>query len=552
MKEDNKIELKDLEPLIQNESHSINVVKKSEKVVEEKEKKKGCQFPSAFTILLIIHTLIFLLIYIIPKGKYDTIQYSNGYFIIKSQNKSDLIVNATEEYLEKIGIKVPLSSFEKGFLKKPISIPNTYKRIDGETTYFGNLILYPILGLIDSADISFFIMLLGGCLNILNEMNALSSGIKALSRITKGKEFVLLCLVYLLISIGSNLYGMSTETLPFYPILMPIFLKSGIDGVLGVASLFISIFIGNMFSTVNAFSVVIASYSSGVNFLDGIYFRIICLVIINILTLLYFYSYYRKIKIDEKNSIVFEIKQKLENKFLKDEKNKEDNENEDNIEEISNKIKKEKFTLKQKIVLLIFLFSIIGLVLGVLLFNWWFEHMGAVFLMIGIILMFFVGKNEKEAVKIFMKGVSDFAEFCVISGISRGVNITLDKGQIADTILYGLTNITVGLPKIIFAILMFIIFIFLGFLISGWSSLAILAVPVIAPLADEVNCSRTLVVNAYLFGQSYIQLISPTSSILIILELVGIQYNHWLKFIYPYMIVLFILLIIFIIINTFI
>ena len=44
MKEDNKIELKDLEPLIQNESHSINVVKKSEKVVEEKEKKKDANF----------------------------------------------------------------------------------------------------------------------------------------------------------------------------------------------------------------------------------------------------------------------------------------------------------------------------------------------------------------------------------------------------------------------------------------------------------------------------------------------------------------------------
>ena len=53
--------------------------------------------------------------------------------------------------------------------------------------------------------------------------------------------------------------------------------------------------------------------------------------------------------------------------------------------------------------------------------------MGAVFLMIGIILMFFVVKYEREAVKIFMKGVSDFAEFCVISGISRGVNITLVK-----------------------------------------------------------------------------------------------------------------------------
>jgi len=164
--------------------------------------------------------------------------------------------------------------------------------------------------------------------------------------------------------------------------------------------------------------------------------------------------------------------------------------------------------------------------------------------------MIILGKKEKEAVKIFMQGISDFAEFAVIAGISRGINITLEKGQIADTILYGLSNITIGLPKIVFAILIFIIFIFLGFLISGWTSLAILAMPVIAPLADEANCSRSLVVNAYMFGQSYIGIISPIGSVLIMLQLVGIQYNYWFKFIYPYMIILFIFLIIFIIINT--
>ena len=552
MQEDSEKELKDIESLIPQERLSINKDDESEKESEIKEKKKGCQFPSSFTILLIIHTIIFLLTYIIPKGKYDTIQYDKGTFVIKSQNQSDIAVNATQEFLEKKGIKVPLSSFEKGYIKNPISIPNTYKRIEGETTNIGNLLLFPILGLIDSADISFFIMLLGGCLNILNEMNALSSGIRSLSRITKGKEFLLLCLIYLIISTGSNLYGMSAETLPFYPILMPIFLKSGIDGILGFASLYIGIFTGNMFSTVNAFSVVVASYSSGINFLDGIYFRIICLLIINIITILYFYYYYRKIRLDEKNSIVYDIKHKLEDKYLKDENDKKDNEKDNNvkIEEMTNKLEKEKFTLKQKIVLLILLGSIIGLVLGVILFNWWFEHMGAIFLMIGIILMFLLGKKEREAVKIFMQGVSDFAEFSVLAGISRGINITLDKGQISDTILYGLTNITVGLPKIIFAILMLIIFIFLGILISGWTSLAILAMPVIAPLADEVNCSRALVVNAYMFGQSYIELISPTSIILIFLELVGIQYNYWIKFIFPYMIILLILLIVFIIINT--
>ena len=450
-------------------------------------------------------------------------------------------------------VKVPLSSFEKGYIKNPISIPNTYKRIHGETTNFFNIMLYPILGLIDSADISFFLMLLGGCLEILNDMNALSSGIKALRKVTKGKGFLLLWLIYLLISIGSNTYGMSQETLAFYPIIMPIFLKSGIDGILGFASLFLGIFIGNMFSTVNAFSVVVASYSPGINFLNGIAFRAICFILLDALTILYFYIYYRKITKDEKESIVYDIKKQLEDKYLIDEKEENEKEKESNktdIEKLSNEIQKEKFTCKQIIVLIIFLCSIIGLVLGIILFNWWFEHMGAIFLTSGLILMIFLGKNEKAAVKVFMKGVSDYAEFAIIIGFSRSINIALNKGQITDTVLNALTNITVGLPKSIFAILMFIIFIFLGMIISGWTGLAILTMPVVAPLADGANCSRTLVVNAYLFGQSFIQIISPTCSILFMIEIAGMQYNHWVKFIYPYLIILFVLLIILMIINT--
>jgi uncharacterized ion transporter superfamily protein YfcC len=539
-------EINDLDELIPNSNESQN--NKDEKVSQTEENKEGCQFPSAFTILLIIHCVVFILIYIIPKGKYDTIEYSSGNFTIKSYGKKDDEVKATKEYLEEKGIKVPLSSFENGYIKNPISIPNTYKRINVETTNFLNIVYYPILGLIDSADISFFLMLLGGCLNILTEMNAISSGIRALSKVTKGKGFLLLCLVYIIITIGANTYGMSEETLPFYPILMPIFLKSGIDGILGVGGLFLGISIGNMFSTVNAFSVVVASYSAGINFLEGIVLRIICLILLNTLTILYFYHYYRKIQLDEKSSIVYEIKKKLEDKYLKDEK--DEKENNDKTGKFKKEIKDEKFTIKQKIVLILFLSSIIGLVVGVLIFNWWFEHMGSIFLVLGIILMFFLGKKESSAIKVFMQGVSDFAGFGIILGFSRGINITLEKGLIADTILNALINITVGLPKIIFAILMFIIFIFLGFLISGWTSLAILSMPVVAPLADEVNVSRTLVINAYMFGQSYIQIISPSALILIVLELVGIQYNHWIRFIYPYMIILFVLLVIILMINT--
>ncbi len=96
---------------------------------------------------------------------------------------------------------------------------------------------------------------------------------------------------------------------------------------------------------------------------------------------------------------------------------------------------------------------------------------------------------------------------------------------------------------------MFIIFIVIGIFIQSTSGLAVLAMPIMAPLADQVNCNRNVVVNAYLFGQALVSLMAPTGYILIVLRLVGIQYNYWIKFIWPLILILFIYLLILIILN---
>lgn len=72
------------------------------------KKKKCCKFPSAYTILLIIEIIVFILTYIIPKGKFNTIEYLKGKFIIKFPNETDEILNATEKVLEEKGINIPL------------------------------------------------------------------------------------------------------------------------------------------------------------------------------------------------------------------------------------------------------------------------------------------------------------------------------------------------------------------------------------------------------------------------------------------------------------
>lgn len=75
------------------------------------------------------------------------------------------------------------------------------------------------------------------------------------------------------------------------------------------------------------------------------------------------------------------------------------------------------------------------MIVGVILLDWWFEEITAVFFCIAIILIFLSGKGEEEGIKAFMKGGGDFFSVAIIIGIGKGINITLDEGKISDTIL---------------------------------------------------------------------------------------------------------------------
>ena len=539
---------------VDNINNSARSTENMSDKVQESNKSSGCKFPTAYTILVIIEFIFFILTYIIPKGKFDTIEYSDGKFIVKSYNKTDKIHNATEEVLDEYGIKIPLANFIDGYIKGAISIPNTYQEIQGENKNFFSVFVYPIKGLIDSCGIAFFLFVLGGTINILIEMNALSAGIAALGRVTKGREFILLILVLVITSFGGTTFGFMEEVLPFYPILIPIFLKSGFDVLLGMGGLFLGSMMGCMFSTVNAFSVVIASYSAGINFVDGIYFRLVCLVLGDILATFYLYFYYLRIKKDMTYSIVYDIRQELEEKYLKEENKENDVKVSDEEENLLLKEKEEdknnKFTWPQKIGLIILMIGFGVMIYGVLALNWWFEHMTAVFLIAAIIFMFLYNEGEQKGIDVFIRGASEFVGVSIVIGLARGINITLDEGNISDTILNTMINLIDGFPKILFAILMLIIFIILGFFIQSSSGLAVLSMPVFAPLADNANCSRTVVINTYMMGQYLIGFIAPTGICLIVLQLVGIPYNYWIKFIWPYLLICFIFLIVLVIVNA--
>ena len=577
------------------EAFNIEVTKKDnnldnltmeEKIQEFQKKGSGCYFPSAHFILLILQVIIFLLTYVIPKGKYQCILYDEDAkkFFVIVYNKTSTPVknpyNATQETLDRFKIKIKLENFLNGYVKEDVAIPGTYERLEEiEQIDFMQLFTYPLKGLIDAADIAFFLMMIAGCLNLLIEMNSFLAAMEALSRCGKNGGIILLCCVYFVLSIGGSALGFEEEILSFYPALMPAYIRCGIDPALAAASIYFGSIVGNMFSTLNPFGTVIGSYLAGVNFIDGIAFRVVSFIIGDAVVIGYFVYYHITVTKHPEKSIVYEIIEDIRIKVLKDEKNKEkkereresnevdgENKNDNKVDDYSlndngmsddeekglkePKLKYIEFTWKQKISLILFGLAFVVMIVGVTALKWWFEEMGSVFFILGIILIVLSGKGEKEGIEIFAKGAGDFVNIILIIGLARGINLTLDDGFIEDTVLYALSGFVEGVSKVAFAVIIFFVYIILGFFIQNGTGLAVLSIPVFAPLCDQVGCSKNVLVNAFMYGQNMIEFVSPTGLSLIVCQIIGMKYIHWLKFVWKVMIPLFILLIILVILDA--
>ena len=86
---------------------------------------------------------------------------------------------------------------------------------------------------------------------------------------------------------------------------------------------------------------------------------------------------------------------------------------------------------------------------------------------------------------------------------------------------------------------------------SSTSGTAVLTIPVIAPLAESVDVGRETIVNAYQYGHGLFNLINPSSLILAFLGVAHIGYDRFLKFIWPLLIMLAIVIMLFLTISVY-
>ena len=122
----------------------------------------------------------------------------------------------------------------------------------------------------------------------------------------------------------------------------------------------------------------------------------------------------------------------------------------------------------------------------------------------------------------------------LIIGLARGIVVIMDAGHITDTILHAAEGTVAGLGRVAFINAMYWIEVGMSFLVPSTSGLAVLSMPILAPTGDFAGVPRDLVVTAYQSASGIVNLITPTSAVVMGGLAIGrVPYQRWLRFIWP-------------------
>ncbi|MAU54162.1 MAG: C4-dicarboxylate ABC transporter [Roseovarius sp.] len=429
---------------------------------------------------------------------------------------------------------IPAGQYDRAMneeVGREIAVPGTYQTVEPNPQGFVDVMLAPVAGFYDpdsyaanAIDVALFVLLLGGFLGVVNATNAIDTGIQTAMVRLKGREIWMIPILMSLFALGGTTYGMAEETLAFYALLIPVVIAAGYDSVTGVAIILIGAGIGTLGSTINPFATVIASNAAGIPFTDGIALRLVLLLGGLAICVAYVMRYASKVKADPARSVVAAQRDSDRQFFL--------NETDATFEE-------PKLSGTQKLVLILFFATFAVMIWGVSSQGWWMARMGALFFGMAIVVGLVARMGEKKLTSSFVDGAKDLLGVALVIGLARGIVVIMEQGLIADTILNSAADTLGGLPEVAFINLMLWIEIGMSFLVPSSSGLAVLSMPILAPLGDFAGVGRDLVVTAYQSASGLVNLITPTSAVVIGGLAIGrVSFDRWVVFVWPLLLIL--------------
>jgi uncharacterized ion transporter superfamily protein YfcC len=382
----------------------------------------------------------------------------------------------------------------------------------------------PLKGFLRLAEIIAFIFIIGGAFSIFNESGAIAAGTQRLVKMMKGREFLLIPIVMTFFSLFGAVFGMCEEAMPFVLIFVPLALSLGYDSFVGVSLSFLAAGVGFAGAFLNPFTLQIAQGIAGVPPVSGWEYRLIVWIVVTTVTIVWVMLYAAKVKKNPRASAMYDIDCER-----REELKRQQQEN-------------ASFTVRHVISLCILFGGVIGMILGVTLWDWYINEIGGLFFAMGVLSGIASGQGANVLAKHFITGMKDMTSAAIIVGFTGGIIVILEDGNIMDSILYGMSQVTASMPRLLAADAMYVMQMALNFFIPSGSTKAALTMPIMAPLADLSGLTRQTAVLAYQLGDGFTNMIIPTSGVTIgTLSMAKIPYDRWFRWHWPMQVGFFIL-----------
>ena len=438
------------------------------------KEKKGLPVPHVYVILLSLILICSLMSYIVPAGQYD----------MMNVNGREVVDAATYRHVE----------------STPVTLMQMLSAVPR--------------GMTQSAQIIFFIFIVGGAFAILEKTGAIEAGIGKVCQLLGGRTLLLLPVIVLLFSMGGAVFGMSEETIPFIPIFVSLCIAMGYDSITGTAIVFCGAAAGYAGAFMNPFTLQVAQGIAGLPILSGFGFRVVMYVAYLVLTSGFIMWYASRVKKNPEKSPMYH----------------EDQAREDVIDLDNLK----PFGGKEKTILAVFAGAIVLLVYGVISWGWYMDEISALFIGMAILIAVIARMTPNEFAVTFGEGMAGIASGALVIGFARGLLVVMTDGNILHTILHAVASALENLPSLVSALGMYIFQCLLNFLVPSGSGQAAVSIPIMAPLGDLVGVTRQTTCIAFQLGDAISNIFTPTSGFFMAgLALAKIPWTKWAKWILP-------------------
>lgn len=455
----------------------------SPKTVKPKERAKKAVTLNPFIILISVIIVATLATYVVTPGAFDR----------EVINNKTVIVADSYHKIE----------------KEPLSLISIFRAIPN--------------GLVGSSAIMFLVMLVGGCLEVYNRTGAMDKGIaRLLAKSDKLGSNTILIGIMMLFALTGGFLGWCEQIIPFVPIVVSICLALGYDPLVGVACSALVDLVSFSASPTNVYTVGISHEIADLPMFSGMKFRLIVLVIFNLITMTYILRYAAKVKKDPSSSLVADVDVRSLTKDYSE-------------------AGKGVMTINQIMALVVFGITFAVSVYGVSTQGWSLNDLSAAFVFSGIAAGLICRMAPGEIVNGFLDGAKGSLNGAMVIGLARGIQWTLESGGLVDPIINALSKPLLGLPLWGTAIGAFIVITILNGLIPSGSGKAMAFMPILIPLTDLVGLTRQTMVLAFQFGDGISNATWFTfGTLLIYLSLGKISLQKWYKFVLPLIMILFV------------